>query len=118
MVPRSSTVQNRTSLPGYVLDKFAIEFVSIRCAALMLDMTDLPKNVTEKMWHTVQTVSAGDNTCKVLLDNQQIAAFKLSSYVIGNPNPYMVYPWVRKQRHGIWPVSRSGRVISKRQCYP
>ncbi|KAJ5919313.1 hypothetical protein N7466_010256 [Penicillium verhagenii] len=69
---RGWSLQNQTSLPGYVLDEFPLNF-----------------NVTEKTWHTIRTDSPGDDTYTVFLDGQRIAHFNISSYGIGNPNPYI-----------------------------
>lgn len=69
---RGWSLQNQTSLPGYVLDKFPLNF-----------------NVTEKAWHTIRTESPGDDTYTVYLDDQRIAHFNISSYGIADPNPYI-----------------------------
>ncbi|KAJ5640999.1 Six-hairpin glycosidase-like protein [Penicillium herquei] len=69
---RGWSLQNQTSLPGYVLDKFPINM-----------------NVTEKAWHTIKTVSPGDDTYTVYLDDQKVAHFNISSYGIGDPSPYI-----------------------------
>ncbi|KAM3065058.1 hypothetical protein ACMFMF_011370 [Clarireedia jacksonii] len=72
IVGRGWSLQNQTSLPGYVLEKFPLKI-----------------NVTEKTWHTIKTVSPGDQTYTVFLNNIEIAHFNISSYGLGNPNPYI-----------------------------
>lgn len=69
---RGWSLQNQTSLPGYILDKFPLKF-----------------NVTEKTWHTIRTESPGDDTYTVYLDDRLIAHFNISSYGISDPNPYI-----------------------------
>ncbi|KAH7129839.1 catalytic activity: RhaA is able to hydrolyze alpha-1 [Dactylonectria estremocensis] len=69
---RGWSLQNQTSLPGFVLQKFPLNIT-----------------VTEKQWHTIETTSHGDDTYTVLLDDQEIASFNISSYGVGNPNPYI-----------------------------
>ncbi|KAF7717908.1 Glycoside Hydrolase Family 78 protein [Penicillium ucsense] len=68
---RGWSLQNQTSLPGFVLDKFPLKM-----------------NVTEKEWHTILTESPGDGTYTVYLNDQQIAHFNISTYGLGDPNPY------------------------------
>lgn len=47
------------------------------------------QNVTEKTWHTIKTVSPGDDTYTVYLDGHKIAHFNISSYGLGDPSPYV-----------------------------
>ncbi|KAF7556572.1 hypothetical protein G7Z17_g1309 [Cylindrodendrum hubeiense] len=69
---RGWSLQNQTSLPGFLLDKFPLNI-----------------NVTEKEWHTIKSLSHGDDTYTILLDGQEIANFNISSYGVGNYNPYI-----------------------------
>ncbi|KAH8685358.1 Six-hairpin glycosidase-like protein [Tricladium varicosporioides] len=72
VVGRGWSLQNQTSLPGYVLEKFPLKF-----------------NITEKKWYTIKTLSPGDGTYTVFIDDQEIAHFNASSYGFGNSNPYI-----------------------------
>ncbi|KAJ5753780.1 uncharacterized protein N7511_007933 [Penicillium nucicola] len=82
---RGWSLQNQTSLPGYVLDKFSIGF-----------------NVTEKTWHTIKTESPGDDTYSVYLDSHRIAHFNISSYGLGDPNPYIQGGATKSFAFGPW----------------
>ncbi|KWU43435.1 hypothetical protein RHOSPDRAFT_35040 [Rhodotorula sp. JG-1b] len=68
---RGWSLQNQTTLTGYKLDTFEIPF-----------------DVTEKEWHTIETDSPGDGTYTVRLDGKQIAHFNLTAYNIGARPPY------------------------------
>ncbi|RDW84250.1 hypothetical protein BP6252_01840 [Coleophoma cylindrospora] len=85
VVGRGWSLQNQTSLPGYILDKFPVLF-----------------NVTEKVWHTIKTTSPGDNTYTVLLDDLEIAHFNISSYGVGDPNPYIPGGTYKSFAFGPW----------------
>ncbi|CEJ59745.1 hypothetical protein PMG11_08356 [Penicillium brasilianum] len=50
------SLQSQTSLPGYALDKFPLNF-----------------NVTKRDWHIFRAESPGDDTDTVALDDQRIA---------------------------------------------
>lgn len=47
------------------------------------------QNVTEKVWHKIETASHGDDTYTVFLNGEEIAHFNISSYGIGDSNPYI-----------------------------
>ncbi|GAA6024212.1 hypothetical protein JCM8202_003539 [Rhodotorula sphaerocarpa] len=65
---RGWSLQNQTTLTGYHLATFPIDF-----------------NVTEKEWHNIETDSPGDGTYTVRLDGKQIAHFNLTEYPGGRP---------------------------------
>lgn len=98
---RGWSLQNQTSLPGFVLDKFPLQMVchSI-CAPDQANMTT--QNVTEKTWHTIETMSFGDSTYEVRLDGASIASFNISSYGIGDPNPYIPGGYYKSFALGPW----------------
>ena len=60
------------------------------------------QNVTEKEWHTIETTSFGDGTYDVLLDGTSIATFNISSYGIGDPNPYIPGGYYKSFALGPW----------------
>lgn len=68
---RGWSLQNQTTLTGFHLDTFPIDF-----------------DVTEKTWHTVETDSPGDGTYTVRLNGKQIAHFNLTAYNVGERPPY------------------------------
>ncbi|KXJ87792.1 Six-hairpin glycosidase-like protein [Microdochium bolleyi] len=72
VVGRGWSLVNQTSLPAFVLQKFPIGIA-----------------VTEKKWHTITTISLGDDTYRVLLNDKEIASFNISSYGLGAPNPHI-----------------------------
>lgn len=47
------------------------------------------QNITEKTWNTIEITSLGDDMYRVILDGQEIAQFNISSYGLGDPNPYI-----------------------------
>ncbi|KAH7350663.1 catalytic activity: RhaA is able to hydrolyze alpha-1 [Rhexocercosporidium sp. MPI-PUGE-AT-0058] len=43
----------------------------------------------EKTWHSIRTVSPGDQTYTIYLDDVEIAHFNISSYGLGDANPFI-----------------------------
>ncbi|KAK4048798.1 hypothetical protein OIV83_004564 [Microbotryomycetes sp. JL201] len=78
-------LQNQTSLPGFVVDRFPLDF-----------------NVTEKVWHTIDTKSAPGGLYTVSLNGKEIVAFNLTSYDFARTNPYIPGGWQRSFAFGGW----------------
>lgn len=58
--------------------------------------------MTEKSWHLIRTESLGDGIYNIFLDDNRVAHFNISSYGLGDPNPYIPGGAYRGFAFGPW----------------
>ncbi|EPQ31311.1 uncharacterized protein PFL1_01496 [Pseudozyma flocculosa PF-1] len=79
------SLQNQTSLPGYVLDRFPIDF-----------------DITEKEWHRIKSVSHGEGAYTIFVEDRQVAKFNVTGYGYALPNPFIPGGTMRGFALGGW----------------